>query len=164
MTTVDEIDSHKDYFKDHDYYFSCFGTTRGDAGGAKEFHKIDHGFNVKCAQFAKDNGIKYCGLVSAMNANKNAWIQYGLTKGLIEEDLTNMKFNSLLIYRPGILDRGDKARLNEKIGGFFMSPISVRTIAKAMRINAENTLEGKNPSDYEGVKFYDNKEIKKTAI
>lgn len=34
ISTVDEIDNHADYFKDHDFFFSCFGTTRADAGGA----------------------------------------------------------------------------------------------------------------------------------
>lgn len=83
------------------------------------------------------------------------------TKGIIEENLKTLNFNCLEIYRPGLLGRGDKARGNEKLGAWFQTPIPVTTIAKAMRLNAENILEKK--MEYEKVMTYDNSQIYKAA-
>lgn len=58
------------------------------------------------------------------------------TKGLIEENLKTMNFDSFEIYQPGLLGRGEKARGNEKLGAWFQTPIPVTTIARAMRLNA----------------------------
>lgn len=83
------------------------------------------------------------------------------TKGLIEENLKTLNYDTLEIYQPGLLERGDKARGNEKLGAWFQTPIPVTTVARAMRLNAENILEKK--SEYEKVMVYDNKKIYKAA-
>lgn len=83
------------------------------------------------------------------------------TKGLIEENLKTLNYDTLEIYQPGLLGRGDKARGNEKLGAWFQTPIPVTTVARAMRLNAENILEKK--SEYEKVMVYDNKKIYKAA-
>lgn len=83
------------------------------------------------------------------------------TKGLIEENLKTLNYDTLEIYQPGLLGRGDKARGNEKLGAWFQTPIPVTTVARAMRLNAENILEKK--SEYEKVMVYDYKKIYKAA-
>jgi oxidoreductase len=63
--------------------------------------------------------------VSSQGANPNSWFLYPKTKGEVEEALKNLKFQSTSIYRPGLLDRGSKARLVEKIAGTFVCLIIV---------------------------------------
>jgi len=58
---------------------------------------------VNSAKLAKQGGCKDFHLVTAQGSNKNSWFLYPKTKGLVEEEVTNMAFNRLSIYRPGLL-------------------------------------------------------------
>ena len=97
---------------------------------------IDHDYNVNAAKIAKEMGIQHYGLLSAMNANAKSFFTYPKCKGLIEEDLLKLDFESLSIFRPGLLHRGNLARWNEKLVLWCMPSIPVSVVAKAMRIQA----------------------------
>lgn len=58
---------------------------------------------VNTAKLAKQGGCKDFHLVTAQGSNKNSWFLYPKTKGLVEQEVTDMAFNRLSIYRPGLL-------------------------------------------------------------
>lgn len=100
------------------------------------FMHIDHDYNVNAAKVAKEMGISHYGLLSAFNAKPTSYFTYPRCKGLIEQDIHNMNFDTLSIFKPGLLNRGSMARLNEKISMWLMPSIPVAVVAKAMRIQA----------------------------
>ena len=146
IVDFEHIEKEKESFKGYDYMFSCFGTTRKDAGGAVQsiimsnpqapFMHIDHDYNCNAAAVAKEMGINHYGLLSAMNANAKSFFTYPKCKGLIEQDIQNLQFDTLSIFRPGLLHRGEMARWNEKMVLWCMPSIQVAAVAKAMRIQA----------------------------
>lgn len=99
---------------------------------------IDHGYNIAAAKLAKEASIPHYSICSASNANANSYFTYPRCKGLIEKDLQALDFDTLSIFRPGVLNRGDMARWNEKIICVGAIPVSV--VAHAMRVQAGEIL------------------------
>jgi uncharacterized protein YbjT (DUF2867 family) len=102
-----------DLFEGCDYLAACMGTTRKDAGGAAEFERIDHDYSVFAAGKAREAGVGTVHLVSSQGASPQSWLLYPKTKGRIEEAYKALGFDTLNIYRPGLLNRGDKLRAGE---------------------------------------------------
>lgn len=100
---ADLIKERKDV-PEHSTFFSSFGTTRKAAGSAENFVKIDHGVNYECFKAAKESG-KYdtAIIVSSRGANKDSYFLYMKTKGQLEQDIIDLKFDRTIILRPGIL-------------------------------------------------------------
>lgn len=89
-------------------FFSAFGTTRAAAGSAQKFIDIDYGYNYEAAKLAKAAGTQTFVLVSLIGASANSFILYSRTKGKLEDDITALGFERLIILRPGVL-LGDRA-------------------------------------------------------
>ena len=69
----------------------------------ENFYKVDHDYILNIARIAKESGCEQFHLVTSSGANKNSLL-YGLkVKGITEEDVTNLNFRRLSIYRPGIV-------------------------------------------------------------
>lgn len=100
VVDFDKLDA--DTFRGFDAGFCCLGTTKGKAGEAG-FVKVDHDYVVDAAKLAKEGGCKEFHLVTSSNANKNSWFLYPKTKGRVEEDVTQLGFDHLAIYRPALL-------------------------------------------------------------
>lgn len=160
VVNMDEMEQHADSFKDHDVAFCTFGTTRKDAGSAEAFVKIDHGYTVKFGSLCKDHGVKHFHLLTSMGSNPNSWFLYPKTKGQNEEDIKEMDFARTTIWRPGLLGRGDKARLVEKLAKYVSSEMPVARLAHAMRLHAEHILEN---DESPKVEIFGNKEINAIA-
>jgi len=100
----------------YDVAFMTHGTTRALAGSAEAFVKIDHDYPIAFAKFCKSRlGVETFTAVTAMGADKDSWFLYPETKGKIEEDLKELKFKRLRIYRPGFLKREDSDRFLERL-------------------------------------------------
>lgn len=84
-------------------FMSAFGTTRANAGGFENQHKIEHGLNVELARAARDAGSKVYVLISSSGANKASNIPYSRMKGEIEEDVKALGFERTVILRPGLI-------------------------------------------------------------
>lgn len=84
-------------------FMSAFGTTRANAGGFENQHKIEHGLNVELARAARDAGSKVYVLISSQGANKASNIPYSRMKGEIEEDVKALGFERTVILRPGLI-------------------------------------------------------------
>ena len=97
---------------------------------------IDHDFNVNSAKAAKDAGIRYYGLLSSVGAKASSCFLYLQCKGLIEDHLKELNFDTLDIFQPGSLDRGAMSRWNESALKWALHYTPVQAVAHAMRLTA----------------------------
>lgn len=84
-------------------YISALGTTRAQAGGLAEQHKLDFDLNIECAKAAREAGAKVFVLVSSSGANANSYIPYAKMKGECEEAAKELGFERTVIVRPGVI-------------------------------------------------------------
>ncbi len=100
-----------------DDVYCCLGTTIKIAKTKEAFEKVDLHYPLKIASLQQKAGSKQFLVVSAMGASARSSIFYSRTKGLMEEGLTKIGFESLYIFRPSFIvgDRKEE-RMGEKIG------------------------------------------------
>jgi len=112
---MDKMDDYVQSFHGADVHFCCLGTTRGKSG-AEGFRHVDFDYVVSVARLAKQTGCKHFHLVSSKGANAHSMFLYPKTKGEAEAALSQMAFERLSIYRPGMLmcDR-EESRPMERI-------------------------------------------------
>jgi oxidoreductase len=137
---MEKVAEHPELFAGCDYTFCALGTTRAQAGSAEAFRHIDYDLVAEAAKAAKAGGCKHFAYVSSQGASASSWFLYPKTKGEIEEHLKTVGFETLDIYRPGLLARGDKARTVEKIAEWIVPALPVADLATAMRLQAEKEL------------------------
>ncbi|KRH99961.1 NAD(P)H-binding protein [Curvibacter sp. PAE-UM] len=131
-----------------DELYLALGTTIKVAGSQAAFRALDHDANLAVAQAALAAGVKKMGLVSAMGADAHSKIFYNRVKGELEDALTQMPFEGIVIARPSLLvgDRevlGQAKRSGEVLGaaiakvlGFLipanLKPIQASSVAQAL--------------------------------
>jgi uncharacterized protein YbjT (DUF2867 family) len=130
-----------------DVLFSALGTTLKHAGSKEKQYEIDFTFNLNFAEKARENGIENYVLVSSVGANPKSSIFYTRMKGELDEAVSKIGFNNLVVLRPASLTGNRKEkRIAEQISVPILNfltriimknyrPISDETVAKAM-INA----------------------------
>jgi uncharacterized protein YbjT (DUF2867 family) len=81
------------------------GTTLKDAGSKPKQYEVDYTYQYAFAKMASENGVNnYC-LVSSYGANKDSWLFYLKTKGVLEGEIKKLPFKSIKIYQPPTLIR-----------------------------------------------------------
>ncbi|PNH05892.1 hypothetical protein TSOC_007809 [Tetrabaena socialis] len=134
----------KDAFAGADVVFCALGTTRKVAGSAAAFKKVDFEYVAASARLAKECGAAHFSLVSAQGANARVpandlglfhGLLYAKTKGLAEEAVVGQGFQRTSIFRPGMLDRGDKTRQGEKLFLKLAPSLDVRDLARIMLLD-----------------------------
>ncbi len=103
-----------------DEAFIALGTTIKVAGSQQAFRAVDFDAVVAVAKAAKASGATRLGVVSAMGADSHSRLFYNRVKGEMEEALSALGFETLVIARPSFLvgDReslGQPHRAGEKI-------------------------------------------------
>jgi uncharacterized protein YbjT (DUF2867 family) len=104
-----------------DEIYLALGTTIRQAGNRSAFRAVDFTANWAVAQAGFSTGARRLGLVSAMSASSQSLLFYNRVKGELEDAITTLPFESLVIARPSFL-LGSRAKLNqptrygEKIG------------------------------------------------
>ena len=99
-----------------DILFSAMGTTLKDAGSRKKQYLVDYTYQYNFAKIALKNGVKNYSLVSSVGANSKSLFFYPKIKGDLENDIANLSFERIQIFRPASLVRPlDLLRKNEKI-------------------------------------------------
>ncbi|XP_022235952.1 oxidoreductase HTATIP2-like isoform X2 [Limulus polyphemus] len=89
------------------------------------FFKVDHDYVVNSAKVAKQHGCKHFIFVSSSGANHKSKILYHKTKGLAEEDLKEIGFDRLSVFRPGfLLCNRRESRPLERAALTVMKPIT----------------------------------------
>ncbi|MEF8809893.1 MAG: NAD(P)H-binding protein [Bacteroidales bacterium] len=127
-----------------DHVYCCLGTTMRKAGSREAFFRVDHDYPLQIARAAYRNGAAKFALVSAVGANPGSMFFYNRVKGQLEEDLKQIPFESVYIFRPSmLLGNREEFLPAETLGkglmkplGFLlpgnMKPIHVRQVAACM--------------------------------
>lgn len=148
------LSNYKDLFN-VDAVFCCLGTTIKKAGSRKAFESVDLQIPLAAGALAKASGVKHFLAISAMGANTHSWFHYNRTKGLMEEGLSMMGFDSLTFMRPSLLlgERYEKRRAEELFKKIFSErqyiipsffrPVYAQTVAKAMILSLLQPPKGK---------------------
>lgn len=130
-----------------DVAFSCLGTTLKVAGSKEAQRKVDFDYQYEFAKAAKENNVDDYVLVSAYGADPKSKIFYSKMKGELEEAVKKLHFNTITIFKPGMLERKDSDRTGEVLGSRIIKianklgllesqkPLPTAVLAKAM-INA----------------------------
>lgn len=126
----DQPESWRDLVKG-DVLFSTLGTTLKTAKTKENQYLVDFTYQYEFARAAAENGVPVYVLVSSLGADARSSIFYSRIKGQLEDAVSGLKFNKLLIFRPSILD-GDREenRKGEKIGLAFTRFITRYTLKK----------------------------------
>ena len=77
----------------------------------KDLYLVEFTYQLEIAKKAKEAGAKGISLISAVGANSNSKNYYLKTKGMLEEEIIKLGFESTNIFQPGHL-RGNKFRLD----------------------------------------------------
>lgn len=122
ITDFDQLDQYQQHFQVDDVY-CCLGTTIKTAGSQQAFKKVDFAYPLELAKLTKASGAQKFFIITAMGADRNSKFFYNRVKGEIEEELKNIEFPTLHIFRPSLLlGERKEFRLGEKIG-VFLSPV-----------------------------------------
>jgi uncharacterized protein YbjT (DUF2867 family) len=97
-----------------DEAFIALGTTIKVAGSQEAFRAVDFDAVIAVAKAAKAAGARKLGVVSAMGANPRSSIFYNRVKGEMEEALSGIGFDTLVIARPSFL-AGDRESLGQPV-------------------------------------------------
>ena len=132
-----------------DEVYLALGTTIRQAGSQAAFRAVDFDANLAVARAALTAGARRLGLVSAMGADARSRIFYNRVKGELEDALTELGAEALVIARPSFLigDRsalGQPVRAGEALGIWTSRaarmllpenyrPIEARRVAEALR-------------------------------
>ncbi|KAB7497664.1 Oxidoreductase HTATIP2 [Armadillidium nasatum] len=144
VVDFDKLDQHEDAFQDVQIAYCSLGTTRANAG-AEGFVKVDRDYVYEAAKLLKVNNCPHFNLVTSGGADINSSFLYMKTKGEVEKMVTDLDFERLSIFRPGLLlCEREQSRPFEKIlqlvaKGFDWRSklsISVETVAHAMVVNS----------------------------
>lgn len=128
-------------FQRHHLVAMCLGTTRKDAGSAEAFRRCDFDYVTAFATTVRDaaaslgnNNVLQCfSQVSSQGADAKSWFLYMRTKGEADDFVSQAGlFPRVVLLRPGLLGRGEKARTVESIVSCFVTPMPVRSVAVAM--------------------------------
>lgn len=86
-----------------DAFISCLGTTIKKAGSKDAFEAVDRHLPVSLATILYQQGCQKAAVVSSMSADMESRFFYNRVKGLMEDDLQQMSWESLHILRPSII-------------------------------------------------------------
>jgi len=87
-----------------DVFICCLGTTIRSAGSKANFFKVDHDSIVAFGRLAHRQGARVFIVISASGADARSAIFYNQVKGQTETDLRKLGLQSLIIFRPGLLE------------------------------------------------------------
>ena len=143
-----------------DDVFCCLGTTMGKAGGREAFRKVDLEYPLSLGRVCRQQGSRQFALVSSLGANARARIAfYSRVKGEVEAALDELRFTTLLVFRPSLLlgERGE-IRWGERIAQVTLwgaapllrvrlrkyLPVHAQVVGRAMVVVASRGLEGRH--------------------
>jgi uncharacterized protein YbjT (DUF2867 family) len=95
-----------------DDVFITLGTTIKVAGSKAAFKALDGDAVVAIASSAKAHGATRIAVVSAMGANAQSGVFYNQVKGEMEDAVSHLGFETLVIARPSLLS-GDRGALHQ---------------------------------------------------
>ena len=156
----DDLKFPNDFFSDIKDLFICLGTTIKKAGSEDAFQKVDVTYCKEIAKEAQQGGVTNLSIVTSVSSDSNSKNFYLKSKGLIERQILELDFESISIYRPGLLiGPRDEFRISEFIGQkilpFLIDPLLRGSLRKYRSINRDKLAKAMiNLSGEEGVNYY----------
>ena len=157
----DDLQFPDETFSDIKDIFICLGTTIKKAGSKEAFQKVDITYCYEIAKQAQARGVKNISIVTSLGSDSNSANFYLKSKGMIEDKIIKMDFDSISIHRPGLLvGARNEMRLGEFIGQkifpYFIDPFLMGSIRKYRSIKGDTlAMAMVNLSGYgEGVNYY----------
>ena len=95
-----------------DEAYLALGTTIAVAGSRDAFRAVDFDANLAVARAALAAGARRIGVISAMGADASSRVFYNRVKGELEQALSALPLEALVIARPSLL-LGDRGRLGQ---------------------------------------------------
>lgn len=148
-------------------FFCCLGTTKKKTPNLDKYFEIEHDYPVKLAQLALENGVSQYHFVSSIGADKNSSTNYTKFKGQTEDDLQQLNFKTLHIYRPSFLTGARKEfRLIERMAiglMYVVNPLLVGSLKKYRSIPAQTVamaMYNESLKNNEGVFIHASDQIK----
>jgi Predicted nucleoside-diphosphate-sugar epimerases len=99
----DDLQLPDEIFSDIKDIYICLGTTIKKAGSKDAFQKVDITYCYEIAKEAQASGVKNISIVTSLGWDPNAANFYLKSKGMIEDKITKIDFDSISIHRPGLL-------------------------------------------------------------
>jgi oxidoreductase len=121
--------------------FSCFGSTRAQAGSGEAFKALELSVINNFIQELLVHGCRYFGIISSGGANINSWFLYPQVKGQIEKMCKDSRIPQVVIYRPGFLEcERENPRSGEQVLA-YLTPIGNYFFPKRFSIGVEDLAE-----------------------
>jgi uncharacterized protein YbjT (DUF2867 family) len=138
----DALELNSELFSDIKDIYICLGTTIKKAGSKEAFQKVDIQYCIDVAREAEKNGVRNLSIITSVGSDSRSSNFYLKTKGLIEEQISDLDFDSISIHRPGLLIGSRKeARAGESIGQilypFLVNPFLIGSLTKYRSIESE---------------------------
>ena len=166
----DDLQFPDETFSDIKDIFICLGTTIKKAGSKEAFQKVDISYCYEIAKQAQARGVKNISIVTSLGSDSNSANFYLKSKGMIEDKITKIDFDSISIHRPGLLiGARNEMRLGEFIGQkifpYFIDPFLMGSIRKYRSIKGDTLAKAMvNLSGYrEGINYYYFDDFNKSA-
>ena len=156
----DDLKFPNDFFSDVKDLFICLGATIKKVGSEDAFQKVDVTYCKEIAKEAQQGGVTNLSIVTSVGSDSNSKNFYLKSKGLIERQILELDFESISIYRPGLLiGPRDEFRISEfigqKISPFLIDPLLRGSLRKYRSINGDKLAKAMiNLSGKEGVNYY----------
>jgi len=168
QTTVENFEKLENHWNisNTDVLISAVGSTKSKTKLESDYRKIDLDIPLKGAELALKVGCKKMILVSAVGADEKSSIFYNRLKGEIENKLSTLNFESLVIMRPSLLigERSESRpmeRFAQMIAPLFdvfckgkfsiYHSISAKTVAESIQRNTVNSILGKHILHYKEI-------------
>jgi uncharacterized protein YbjT (DUF2867 family) len=138
----DALELDSELFSDIKDIYICLGTTIKKAGSKEAFQKVDIQYCIDVAREAEKNGVRNLSIITSVGSDSRSSNFYLKTKGLIEEQISGLDFDSISIHRPGLLIGSRKeARAGESIGQtlypFLVNPFLLGSLTKYRSVESE---------------------------
>ena len=113
----------------------ALGTTIAIAGSREAFRRVDHDYPLALAEALHAQGTTVFVLNSAMGADVGSRFFYSRVKGELERDLRALRFDSLVLVRPGLIGGERSApRAGERMASVVLATLAP-VLPRAWRIN-----------------------------
>ncbi|HEV8548166.1 MAG TPA: NAD(P)H-binding protein [Polyangiaceae bacterium] len=131
-----------------DDVYVALGTTIKVAGSEQAFRRVDYDYVLAVARKGRAAGARRLGVVSALGADEKSRVFYNRVKGEMQEAVTELGYDSVVIAQPSLL-LGDREalgqptragevwarRLFEPVSGLIparVRPVRARAVAAAL--------------------------------
>lgn len=92
------------------HVYCCLGTTMKQAGSKAAFEAVDLEYPTLLARLCLEQGAEHFLHISAIGATSHSLVYYSRIKGVCEDQLSQMNYPKMSIFRPSILDGDRKER------------------------------------------------------